>query len=114
MPQPPGAILAHLACTGTALPYTSLSRDKNHACLKIKTPAVDGILQRNEMLAKGHLCKTLLLIFLSHKEFKNIINISISQHSIITHDQIKNTEMGSACSTYGGEKRYIQNFGGKT
>jgi hypothetical protein len=28
-------------------------------------------------------------------------------------DQIMNTEMGRACSTYGGEKRCIQCFGGK-
>ena len=29
-------------------------------------------------------------------------------------DQIRKTEMGRACSTYGGEKRYLQGFGGKT
>jgi hypothetical protein len=29
-------------------------------------------------------------------------------------DQIKKTEMGEACSTYGGGGRYIQDFGGKT
>jgi hypothetical protein len=28
--------------------------------------------------------------------------------------QIKKTEKGGACSTHGGEKRYIQGFGGET
>jgi hypothetical protein len=28
-------------------------------------------------------------------------------------DQIKKAEMGTACSTYGGEKRCIQGFSGK-
>ena len=29
-------------------------------------------------------------------------------------DQIKKNEMGGECSTYGGEERLIQGFGGKT
>ena len=29
-------------------------------------------------------------------------------------DQIKNTKMGKACSTYGGEERCIRGFGGET
>jgi len=29
-------------------------------------------------------------------------------------DQIKNVEMGGACSTYGGEDRRIQGFGGES
>ena len=29
-------------------------------------------------------------------------------------DQIEKNEMGGACSTYGGEDRCIQNFGGET
>jgi hypothetical protein len=28
-------------------------------------------------------------------------------------NQIKKTEMGRACSTYGGEERCVQSFGGK-
>jgi hypothetical protein len=35
-------------------------------------------------------------------------------HTILFGDQIKKNEMGGACSTYGGEERYIQGFGGKT
>jgi hypothetical protein len=29
-------------------------------------------------------------------------------------DQTKKKEMGGACSTYGGEERYIQDFGGES
>jgi hypothetical protein len=33
---------------------------------------------------------------------------------LIGDDQIEKNEMGGACSTYGGEKRWIQGFGGET
>ena len=29
-------------------------------------------------------------------------------------DKTEKNEMGGACSTYGGEERYIQDFGGET
>jgi hypothetical protein len=29
-------------------------------------------------------------------------------------DKIENNEMGGACSTYGGEERRVQGFGGET
>jgi hypothetical protein len=35
-------------------------------------------------------------------------------HQILYCDQIENGKMGLACSMYGGEKRFIQDFGGKT
>jgi len=35
-------------------------------------------------------------------------------HPILFVDQIKETEMGGARSTYGGEERCIQGFGGET
>ena len=34
--------------------------------------------------------------------------------SIVRGDQIEKNEMGGACSTYGGEERCIQGFGGET
>ena len=33
---------------------------------------------------------------------------------ILFGDQIGTNEMGGACSTYGGEERYIQGFGRET
>jgi hypothetical protein len=35
-------------------------------------------------------------------------------HQIILGDQIRNNEMGGAGSKYGGDKRCIKDFGGKT
>ena len=35
-------------------------------------------------------------------------------HVYYAGDQIEKNEMGGACSTYGGEERCIQGFGGKT
>ena len=35
-------------------------------------------------------------------------------HQILSGDQIENDEMNGACSTYGGEKRFIQGFSGET
>jgi hypothetical protein len=34
-------------------------------------------------------------------------------HQIYFGDQIKKNEMSGACSTYGGEERHIQGFGGE-
>ena len=48
---------------------------------------------------------------------KNYINGSLiicTHHQILFGDQIENNEMDGACSTYGGEKRCIKGFGGKT
>jgi hypothetical protein len=33
-------------------------------------------------------------------------------HRILYSDQLKNNEIGGTCSTYGGEERCIQRFGG--
>ena len=35
-------------------------------------------------------------------------------HPMCSGDQIEKNEMGGACSAYGGEKRFIQGFGGET
>jgi hypothetical protein len=35
-------------------------------------------------------------------------------HQILFRDQIKKNEMSRTCSTYGGEERCIQDFGGET
>jgi hypothetical protein len=35
-------------------------------------------------------------------------------HQNYSGDQIKKNEVGRACSTYGGEERCIQDFGGET
>jgi len=37
-----------------------------------------------------------------------------THHLIMFGDQIDKNEMGVACSTYGGEERCIQGFGGET
>ena len=37
-----------------------------------------------------------------------------TRHPIMFGDQIEKNEMGLACSTYGGEERRIQGFGGET
>ena len=38
--------------------------------------------------------------------------ITVLQHKAC--NKIEKNEMGRACSTYGGEKRHIQGFGGET
>jgi hypothetical protein len=35
-------------------------------------------------------------------------------HRILFGDQIRTNEIDGACSTYEGEKKFIQGFGGKT
>ena len=35
-------------------------------------------------------------------------------HKYCSGDQIEKNEMGGACSTYGGEERCMQGFGGET
>jgi hypothetical protein len=37
-----------------------------------------------------------------------------SSPSILLNDQIKKTQIGRVCSTYGGKERCRQGFGGKT
>ena len=40
------------------------------------------------------------------------MGVLLTQHC--SGDQTKKNEMGGACSTYGGEERCIQGFGGET
>jgi hypothetical protein len=50
-------------------------------------------------------------------EWRKLLNekrMSCTNPLYILGDQIKKNEMGRACSTYGGEPRCIQGFGGKT
>ena len=37
-----------------------------------------------------------------------------THHKYSSSDQIEKNDMGGACSTYGGEERCIQGFGGET
>jgi hypothetical protein len=41
----------------------------------------------------------------------NIMSVYLGRHS---SDQVKKTEMGRTCGTYGGEERCIQGFSGET
>jgi len=46
---------------------------------------------------------------------KNLkIKINRTAHPVFLVDKIKKSEMGRACSVYGGEERHIQGFGGET
>jgi len=41
-----------------------------------------------------------------------VVSVLLPQYC--SGDKIEKDEMGWACSTYGGEERHIQDFGGKT
>jgi len=44
----------------------------------------------------------------------NKIWTSILLTQYCSGDKIEKSEMGGACSTYGGEERHVQGFGGET
>ena len=44
----------------------------------------------------------------------NSLTYSVEDKKNHSGDRIKNTEIGRTCSTYGGEERCIQGFGGET
>ena len=44
----------------------------------------------------------------------NNTRVSFRSHDLNSGDQVKKTEMGRTCSTYGGEQRCVQGFSGKT
>jgi hypothetical protein len=46
------------------------------------------------------------------KGYPKIGSVQLTQYC--SGDKIENNEMGVACSTYGGEERRIQSFGGET
>jgi hypothetical protein len=46
--------------------------------------------------------------------YKNCVRIFVLLTQYFSGDKIEKNEMGGACSTYGGEERHIQGFGGET
>jgi hypothetical protein len=52
------------------------------------------------------------------KRFKVFLFSAVSEYLLLTKyhsgDQVKKTEMGRTCGTYGGEERCIQGFNGET
>jgi hypothetical protein len=45
-------------------------------------------------------------------ELRKLLNEELTQYC--AGEQVENNEIGGACSTYGGEERCIQGFGGET
>jgi hypothetical protein len=65
--------------------------------------------------AKNTLLAKLCLVIINKVEYEAVRALcSALLTKYLSGDQVKKTEMGRTCGTYGGEERCIQGFSGKT